>query len=88
MYQYIGAIKKSIKAISHFINGKHVTGTSGRHSDVFNPVTGEVSAHLCNATTAEKITAIDAAQAAFTAWSATPALRRAAHALCLNSRRY
>ena len=67
----------SIKAIGHYINGKHVIGASGRHSDVFNPATGEVSSHLCNATTAETIAAIDAAQAAFPAWSATPALRRA-----------
>ena len=67
----------SIKAIGHYINGKHVTGTSGRHSDVFNPATGEISAYLCNATTAETIAAIDAAQAAFPVWSATPALRRA-----------
>ena len=66
-----------IKKIGHYINGMHVTGTSGRHSDVFNPATGEVSAHLNNATAAETVIAIDAAQAAFPAWSATPALRRA-----------
>ena len=67
----------STRIIGHYINGKHVAGTSDRHSDVFNPATGEVSAHLCNAAVAETIAAIDAAQAAFPAWSAAPALRRA-----------
>ena len=65
------------RIIGHYINGKHITGTGGRLSEVYNPATGEVSAHLNNATAAETTTAIDAAQAAFPAWSATPALRRA-----------
>ena len=65
------------RIIGHYINGKHVTGAGSRLSEVYNPATGEVSAHLNNATSAETVTAIDAAQAAFPAWSATPALRRA-----------
>lgn len=63
--------------IGHYINGQHAAGSSGRFSDVYNPATGEVSGKLCNATAIETIGAIDAAQAAFPAWSATPALRRA-----------
>lgn len=63
--------------IGHYINGKHVAGTGRRHSEVFNPATGEVSAHLSNATVDETLSAISAAEAAFPAWSATPALRRA-----------
>ena len=31
-----------MKEIGHWINGKHVPGTSGRFADVFNPATGEV----------------------------------------------
>ena len=65
------------KIIGHYINGQHVSGTSGRLSDVFNPATGEVQARLSNATVAETESAISAAQAAFPAWSSTPALRRA-----------
>ena len=65
------------RIIGHYINGKHVTGAGSRLSEVYNPATGEVSAHLNNATAAETVTAIDAAQAAFPAWSAMPALRRA-----------
>lgn len=63
--------------IGHYINGNHVAGTGTRVSDVFNPATGEVSAHLSNATIDETLSAISAAEAAFPAWSATPALRRA-----------
>ena len=67
----------SIKTIGHYINGQHVAGTGGRLSNVYNPATGEVQARLSNASTIETLAAIAAAQAAFPAWSATPALRRA-----------
>ncbi|MDP1523816.1 MAG: aldehyde dehydrogenase family protein, partial [Methylotenera sp.] len=67
----------SNKTIGHYINGQHVAGTSGRLSDIYNPATGEVQAQLCNATVQETEAAISAAQAAFPAWSAMPALRRA-----------
>jgi malonate-semialdehyde dehydrogenase (acetylating) / methylmalonate-semialdehyde dehydrogenase len=63
--------------IGHYINGKHVSGSGNRQSEVFNPATGEVSAHLSNATVYETLSAISAAAVAFPAWSATPALRRA-----------
>jgi malonate-semialdehyde dehydrogenase (acetylating)/methylmalonate-semialdehyde dehydrogenase len=63
--------------IGHYINGKHVAGSGSRHSEVFNPATGEVSAHLSNATVDETLSAISAAETAFPAWSATPTLRRA-----------
>lgn len=67
----------SIKTIGHYINGQHIVGKSGRFSDVYNPATGEVSAKLSNANVTETQAAIAAAHAAFPAWSATPALRRA-----------
>ncbi|MDP1766210.1 MAG: aldehyde dehydrogenase family protein, partial [Methylotenera sp.] len=67
----------SNKIIGHYINGQHIAGTSARLSDVYNPATGEVQAQLCNATVQETEAAISAAQAAFPAWSAMPALRRA-----------
>jgi malonate-semialdehyde dehydrogenase (acetylating)/methylmalonate-semialdehyde dehydrogenase len=65
------------KIIGHYINGQHVAGASGRLSDVYNPATGEVQARLANASVVETEAAIAAAQAAFPAWSAMPALRRA-----------
>ena len=33
-----------MQELTHYINGEHVKGTSGRFSDVFNPATGEVQA--------------------------------------------
>jgi malonate-semialdehyde dehydrogenase (acetylating) / methylmalonate-semialdehyde dehydrogenase len=63
--------------IGHYINGKYVVGTSARLGDVYNPATGAVSGQINMATASETETAITAAQAAFPAWSATPALRRA-----------
>ena len=65
------------RIIGHYINGQHVAGTGSRLSPVYNPATGAVQAHLNNASADETRSAIDAAQAAFPAWSATPALRRA-----------
>ena len=65
------------RIIGHYINGQHIVGAGSRLSEVYNPATGEISAHLNNATAAEAVSAIDAAQAAFPAWSAMPALRRA-----------
>ena len=66
-----------MKTIGHFINGQHIAGASKRFGDVYNPATGEVSAKLSFVSADETTQAIDTAQAAFPAWSATPALKRA-----------
>ena len=63
--------------INHFINGKFVPGNSGRTAEAFNPATGEVDAIVPLASKSEVETAIQAAHAAFPAWSATPAAKRA-----------
>lgn len=57
-----------IKELGHFINGEIVAGTSGQFSDVFNPSTGAVIAHVPIATKEEVQGAIAIAQAAFPAW--------------------
>jgi malonate-semialdehyde dehydrogenase (acetylating)/methylmalonate-semialdehyde dehydrogenase len=67
----------SQKTIGHYINGQPIAGTSARFGDVYNPATGEVQAKLSYANVDEVNSAISAAQAAFPAWSATPALKRA-----------
>ena len=67
----------STRVIGHYINGEHVAGTGGRFGDVYNPATGAVQAQLSYATAGDVDTAISAAQAAFPAWSTTPALKRA-----------
>ena len=63
--------------LTHWINGKHVEGTSGRFGDVYDPVTGEVASQVPLASTAELNAAVDAAKAAFPDWAATPPLARA-----------
>ena len=67
----------AISKLSHYIGGKTVTGTSDRVGDVFNPATGEISAHVPLATAAEVDAAVDAAAAAFPEWSAVTPLQRA-----------
>ena len=66
-----------MKTIGHYINGAHIAAAAQRLGDVYNPATGEISAKLSMASAAETKAAIDAAEAAFPAWSATPALKRA-----------
>jgi malonate-semialdehyde dehydrogenase (acetylating)/methylmalonate-semialdehyde dehydrogenase len=66
-----------MKELSHFVNGAHVKGTSGRFSDVFNPATGEVQARLPLASKAEMDAAIEKAAIAQVAWGATNPQRRA-----------
>lgn len=67
----------SQKTIGHYINGQHIAGTSARFGNVYNPATGEVQAQLSYANADEVNSAISTAQAAFPAWSTTPALKRA-----------
>ena len=67
----------SARALTHFINGKTVEGTSGRFGDVFNPALGSVSARVPLASVAEVDAAVAAASAAFPAWSETAPIKRA-----------
>jgi malonate-semialdehyde dehydrogenase (acetylating)/methylmalonate-semialdehyde dehydrogenase len=66
-----------MREIGHFIGGKEVKGTSGRHGDVFNPNTGEVQAKVALAKHAEVEHAIAIAEAAQPAWGAVNPQRRA-----------
>ncbi len=66
-----------MEEIGHFINGKHVAGKSGRTADVFNPATGEVTAKVALATTAEMQEAVAIAEKAQVGWGATNPQRRA-----------
>lgn len=66
-----------MREIGHFIDGKEVKGTSGRHGDVFNPSTGEVQARVAFATRREVEQAVASAQAAQPAWAAVNPQRRA-----------
>ena len=64
-------------AVSHWIDGKPDTSTSGRKGLVNNPATGEVIAEVCFASAADVDRAVASAKAAFQAWRATPLSRRA-----------
>ena len=66
-----------MQELTHYINGQHVKGTSGRFADVFNPATGEVQAKCPLASVEEMDAAVAAAQAAQPAWAATNPQRRA-----------
>jgi malonate-semialdehyde dehydrogenase (acetylating) / methylmalonate-semialdehyde dehydrogenase len=65
-----------MKTIPHHINGKHVEGISGRMSQVFNPATGEQTAQINLANTAQVNEAVAIAKKAFPAWANTTPLRR------------
>ncbi|MEM6851852.1 MAG: CoA-acylating methylmalonate-semialdehyde dehydrogenase [Pseudomonadota bacterium] len=66
-----------MRELGHFISGRAVAGESGRWHDVFNPSTGEVQAKAALASQDEVVAAVDAAERAFTDWSATNPQRRA-----------
>jgi malonate-semialdehyde dehydrogenase (acetylating)/methylmalonate-semialdehyde dehydrogenase len=65
-----------MQEIGHWINGRQVAGTSGRHADVFNPHTGEVQAKVALASAAEVDAAVAAAAAAQPGWAATNPQKR------------
>ena len=69
--------KTKLEKIHHFIDGKRVSGASGRFGDVYNPAIGAVAKQVPLASKAEVETAIAAALAAFSGWSATPVGQRA-----------
>ncbi|MBX3706782.1 MAG: CoA-acylating methylmalonate-semialdehyde dehydrogenase [Pseudomonadales bacterium] len=61
----------------HFIDGRHVAGTSGRLAPVFNPSQGEIKAEVTLATRAEVERAIASAAAAQVNWAQVNPQRRA-----------
>jgi malonate-semialdehyde dehydrogenase (acetylating) / methylmalonate-semialdehyde dehydrogenase len=66
-----------VAELTHFIGGKHVKGTSGRFTDAFEPMTGELRSRVPLASAAEVRAAVENAKAAQPAWAATNPQRRA-----------
>ena len=64
-------IQQKTKALSHFINGTKMEGTSGCFSAVYNPSTGEIIAQVPLASKEEVRLAIQFAKTAFPAWKKT-----------------
>lgn len=70
----------------HFIGGEWVGGSSGRTIAMINPSTGEHLSNIQAGNAADAVRAIDAAAAAFPAWSKTNAFQRQALFLEISSR--
>ncbi|ETW14683.1 methylmalonate-semialdehyde dehydrogenase [Roseivivax marinus] len=66
-----------MQELTHWINGQHVKGSSGRMADIYNPATGEVQAKVPLATADELRAAVAKAAEAQKAWGATNPQRRA-----------
>jgi malonate-semialdehyde dehydrogenase (acetylating) / methylmalonate-semialdehyde dehydrogenase len=66
-----------MKTLTHFIDGAHVKGASGRFGDVFDPSTGEVQARVPFANRAELGQAVEAAAKSFPEWARLNPQRRA-----------
>ena len=66
-----------VAELTHFIGGKHVKGASGRFTEAFWPMTGEVAAKVPLANVAEVRAAVENAKAAQPGWAATNPQRRA-----------
>ena len=62
--------------ITHWINGRTWTGNADRHGDVYNPATGEISAHVDFASRAVLDEAVAAARAALPEWRDASVTRR------------
>ena len=63
--------------LTHYIDGKHVKGTSGRFADVFNPAIGEVQYKVPLASISELAEAVEAAARIQPEWAAANPQRRA-----------
>jgi malonate-semialdehyde dehydrogenase (acetylating)/methylmalonate-semialdehyde dehydrogenase len=66
-----------MRTIGHFIGGRHVPGVSGRFSDMFEPMTGDVVGKVALADAGEVRAAVENAMAAQPGWAATNPQRRA-----------
>ncbi|WP_262270399.1 CoA-acylating methylmalonate-semialdehyde dehydrogenase [Microvirga yunnanensis] len=66
-----------MREVGHFIGGKQVPGQSGRTTEFFQPMTGEVLGRVALASKDELRQAVENAKAAQPAWAATNPQRRA-----------
>ena len=63
--------------IEHFIDGKIVSGSSGRKGKVFNPATGNQESEVRLASKSDLDLAVEKAKKAYETWSIKPPLQRA-----------
>jgi len=67
----------AVATVSHWIDGRAISGNSDRKGTISNPATGEVIAEVNFASRADVDTAVASAKAAALDWRATPLSRRA-----------
>ncbi|WP_241127503.1 aldehyde dehydrogenase family protein [Novosphingobium terrae] len=67
---------RSMGTYGHFINGEWVNGHSGKTIDLYDPTTRKVLGSIQAGDPSDVARAVDAAHAAFPAWSASSALER------------
>ncbi|MCC8023468.1 MAG: aldehyde dehydrogenase family protein, partial [Clostridiales bacterium] len=67
----------SVEKLSYYCNGTYRQSETDRYYDLYNPSTGEITGQAPCCTNSEVEEAIAAAKAAYPAWSATPAIKRA-----------
>ncbi|PKL24594.1 MAG: methylmalonate-semialdehyde dehydrogenase (CoA acylating) [Spirochaetae bacterium HGW-Spirochaetae-3] len=70
-------MSERVRQLGYYVNGELRASETTRYMDCFDPSTGEVTARTPQCTPGEVESAIKAAKAAFIAWSATPAPKRA-----------
>ncbi|HLG03375.1 MAG TPA: aldehyde dehydrogenase family protein, partial [Bacteroidia bacterium] len=66
-----------MEKILNYINGRLAEPASGKYLDNYQPATGKVYSLIPDSESADVAAAVDAAKAAFPAWSVTPAGERA-----------
>ena len=66
-----------MRTIEHFINGKKYSGNSKKTSSVYDPATGEKTAHVKLGNFEDLNKAVENAKNSFLNWSNTPPLQRA-----------
>jgi acyl-CoA reductase-like NAD-dependent aldehyde dehydrogenase len=70
------SVDGSVRTCGQFIGGEWVGASDGRTYEDLDPFTGDTVAHVAAGSRADARSAIDAAAAAFPAWSQTPAAER------------
>ena len=67
----------AVTKIENYVGGERTSTNTGRGQDVFNPATGEITAHVGYSNASDVDAAVSAAKRAFPAWADTPPIRRA-----------
>src|SRR5215469_10508200 len=67
----------SVRTLTHFVDGRHTEGRSGRFGDVYNPTLGVKTGQVPLASRAEVAAAVDVASRALPEWANTSPLTRA-----------